>query len=145
MYDHIERRDTGPAWLDKTSAHYAPDVEAAEAKAQAAELRRQFARAAATGDANAVCPWAPLTTDWDAIKRQPIDQRTTTSLPKRAQTLAQLMFESLDYGSGPSMTEAMHLLLAAAHSTDTDLALLAGDLLDRMGAAFAEQNSGVAA
>lgn len=133
---NIERRESGPAHLDRTSAAYG-DNESAQAER---ELRAQFAKAADVGDANALCRWAPSVTDWDAAKRMPIDQRTTVSLPKRAQTMTELMTESLDYGDGPTMVEAMHLILAATKSSDTDLALLAGDLVERMGASFALHN-----
>ena len=136
----IERRESGQAWQDRSSGEYEGYVEAiAEAEA-AQNLRTEFAKAADAGDANALCSWAPHTTDWHSVKRMPIDQLTTARLPKRAQTLTELMIESLAYGDGPSMVEAMHLILAATKSSDTDLALLAGDLVERMGASFALQN-----
>lgn len=131
---NIERRDT--SGTDRASeAFFQDDSEYIER-----ELIASFEKAAAVGDANALCIWAERVTDWDVAKRVPIDQRTTVSLPKRVQTLAEVMVESLDYRDGPSMTEAMHLILAATKSSDTDLALLAGDLVERMGASFALHN-----
>ena len=136
----IERRESGHSWQDSSSGEYAGYVEATAAAEAEHALRANFAKAADVGDANALCSWAPFTTDWHSIKRMPIDQRTTVSLPRRAQTMTELMVESLDYGDGPSMVEAMHLILAATKSSDTDLALLAGDLVERMGASFALHN-----
>ena len=132
----IQRADTGPASQDRTSAAYF-DNESAYAER---EMRTGFAKAVEVGDANALCQWAGSVTDWDAAKRMPIDQKSATNLPKRAQTMTELMVESLDYGDGPSMVEAMHLILAATKSSDTDLAVLAGDLVERMGASFALHN-----
>jgi hypothetical protein len=123
---NIERIDSGPAYMDRASEQYGDT----ESERTEREIRTGFAMAAGKADANALCTWAPRTTDWDAAKRMPIDQRTT-----------EVMVESLDYGNGPTMTEAMQLILNATRSTDTDLALLAGDLVDRMGAAFARMNS----
>lgn len=135
----IERIESGPASQDRTAAAYFGNHETAYIEQ---ELRANFAKAADVGDANAVCSWAPFTTDWNAINRLPLEQRTAEvrAVAKRAQTLTELMVESLDYGDGPSMVEAMHLILAATKSSDTDLALLAGDLVERMGASFALHN-----
>lgn len=135
----IERIESGPASQDRTSAAYFGNPETAYVER---ELRANFAKAADVGDANAVCGWAPYTTDWNAINRLPLEKRTAEvrAVAKRCQTMAELMVESLDYGDGPSMVEAMHLILAATKSSDTDLALLAGDLVERMGASFALHN-----
>ena len=134
----IQRADTGPASQDRTSAAYF-DNESANAER---EIRTGFENAVELGDANALCSWAPVTTDWNAINRLPLEQRTASvrAVAKRAQTMAECMVESLDYNDGPSMVEAMHLILAATKSSDTDLAVLAGDLVERMGASFALHN-----
>lgn len=138
----IERRESGHSWQDSSSGEYAGYVEATAAAEDAQNLRTEFAKAAAAGDANALCSWAPFTTDWHSINRLPLEQRGAQirAVVKRAQTLTELMVESLEYGNGPSMVEAMHLILAATKSSDTDLALLAGDLVERMGASFALHN-----
>ena len=134
---NIQPIESGPAWADRASEQF-DGYQSANAEAQ---MTADFLQTAKRGDANALAPWAPLTTDWDAVKRTPVDQRTATRLPKRQQTIAECMTESLDYGNGPSMTEAMQLILAATRSTDTDLALLAGDLVERMARSFATQNT----
>jgi len=133
---NIERRDSGPSYMDRASEHYG-DTEAASRER---ELARQFAKAVAKGDANALCPWAPYITDWETIKRTPVDQRTATALPKRQQTLAELMDESIDYGRGPSLAEAMQLILNAASGSESTQQQ-ARDLLARMGDAFARMNA----
>ncbi len=61
--------------------------------------------------------------------------------PQRVQTLAECMSETLDYTSGPSTTELMQLVLNATRSTDTELALMAGELVDHMCATFARNNA----
>ncbi|MFP5467914.1 MAG: hypothetical protein ACLGG8_10375 [Gammaproteobacteria bacterium] len=132
---NIERRDT--SGTDRASEAFFHD----EGEHVERELRANFAKAADVGDANALCTWAERVTDWDVAKRVPIDQRTTVSLPKRAQTLAEVMNEVTDYGNGPSLTELMQLVLNATKSSDTDLALMAGDLVERMGAAYARAHS----
>jgi hypothetical protein len=134
---NIERRESGQASMDRTSEHFGDT----EAQRNEREIRDGFAMSAGKADANALCTWAPMVTDWDAAKRMPIDQRTAQHLPKRAQTLTEIMAESLDYSDGPTMVEAMQLILNATRSTDADLAQQAANLVDRMGAAFARMNS----
>lgn len=103
-------------------------------------LGARFLRLAGKADANALCDFAS-TTDWDAAKRQPIDQRTATSLPKRQQTLAEVMAESLDFASGPSLCEAMQLILNVAYGANlANAPAQARDLLGRMAAKWAEFN-----
>jgi hypothetical protein len=134
----IERRESGPATQDRTSEHFG-DVDAAYAER---ELTDAFMRSADAGDANALCTWAPRTTDWQAINRLPLEQRTaeTRAAAKRAQTMAECMVESMGYGDGPSMVEAMQLVLNAARCTDDALSAQARRLLERMGEAFAARN-----
>lgn len=138
----IERIESGHSWQDRSSGEYEGYCEGIAAAEAEHALRANFAKAADVGDANALCSWAPFTTDWNAINRLPLEKRTAEvrAVVKRAQTMTELMVESLDYGDGPSMVEAMHLILAATKSSDTDLALLAGDLVERMGASFALHN-----
>jgi hypothetical protein len=135
--DNVERRDSGTASQDRASEHFG-DTEAAHREN---EIRAGFAMAAGKADANALCDWAKQVTDWELAQRMPIDQRTVERLPKRMQTMTEVMYESLDYSTGPSITEAMQLILNACRSTDAELAQQAANLVDRMGAAFARMNS----
>lgn len=132
---HIERIDSGPAWQDKASVHSEAD------QTSYIEMQSGFAAAVRRGDANALAPWAPRVTDWAVVRSTPVDQRTVTNLPKRAQTMAECMAESLDYGDGPSLTEAMQLLINAAGCSDTALAQQARHLLGRMGTSYAFHNT----
>lgn len=136
--DNIERRETGPASQDRTSAAWFGDND--EAHAQRA-IEDGFAKAVELGDANALATWAGTVTDWDAARKLPTDQKALGNLPQRRQTMTECMSESLDYSTGPSMTEAMQLILNATRSTDAELAQMAANLVDRMGAAFARMNS----
>jgi hypothetical protein len=135
---NIERIESGPAHMDRTGAHFG-DQEAAYAER---EIRTGFDKAVTVGDANALCTWAPYTTDWQAINRLPLEQRTAEkrAAAKRAQTMAECMVESLDYGDGPSMVEAMQLVLNAARCTDDALSAQARRLLERMAESFAARN-----
>ena len=59
------------------------------------------------------------------------------------QTVGAVMAESLDYGNGPSMAEAMRLIAAAA--AGADVADMARSLLNRMADVFASHNAEAAA
>ena len=61
----------------------------------------------------------------------------------KLQTVGAVMAESLDYGNGPSMAEAMRLIAAAA--TGADVADMARSLLNRMADAYAHYNAEVEA
>lgn len=111
---------------------------------QAAEvaLGAKFLKLAGKADANAVCDFA-TTTDWDAVKRQPVDQRTATRLPQRHQTIAEVMTDALDYTDGPSLCEVMQLVLNVAHGSDlVNTQAQARELLGRMAAKWAHFNVG---
>jgi hypothetical protein len=137
MQANIERIESGPSYMDKASEQYGdPLTDYVEQ-----ELREGFAAACDNGDANALCSWAPKTTDWEAAKRVPIDQRTTKHLPKRVQSLHEVLSESLDYGNGPTMCEAMQLILNVANGCDESTQQQARNLLTRMGEAYARANS----
>ena len=60
---------------------------------------------------------------------------------RRLQTVGAVMAESLDYGNGPSMDDAMQLISAAA--TGVDVADMARSLLNRMADAYAYYNAEV--
>ena len=57
----------------------------------------------------------------------------------RLQAVGDVMAESLDYGNGPSMAEAMRLIAAAA--AGADVADMARSLLNRMADAYAHYNA----
>ena len=95
-----------------------------------------FKTACSKGDANALPCFAPMVTDWTAVKPPVIAGQI---LPRRTPTLSEVMAESLDYGDGPSMTEAMQLILNAANGMDVKAQ--AQGLIDRMATTWAKFNT----
>lgn len=125
------------------AAYYEPLYAAAEAQAKAErDMADDFLAACRKCDANALAAFAPMVNDWDAATRQP--RAAVAPMPKRVQTLAEVLEESLDYGSGPSKTELMQLLLNVAYSADlVNAPTQARALLSRMADTFATNNVGV--
>lgn len=112
----IERRESGPAWMDKTSDLFGPDVDAKQAEDARRELAHALDSAIAKGDANTLCSFATVT-DWDLVNRQPIDQRNAIRLPRRAQTLTEVLLEAVN-GYPEVETQLVQLLLNACRSSD---------------------------
>lgn len=134
--DNVERIDSGTASQDRASEHFG-DTEAADREN---DIRAAFAMAAGKADANALADWAPTVTDYE-LRRKLHLAHDAKFQPQRVQTMTECMSESLDYSTGPSMVEAMQLILNATRSTDAELAKMAANLVDRMGAAYARMNS----
>ena len=118
------------------SAYYEPRYAADEAQAKAErEADDAFMAACGRCDANALALFAPMVRDW-TFKVASVDKA-----PKRVQTLTEVMQESLDYPSGPSMTEAMQLLLNVAYGADlVNAPAQARRLIERMASTWAAQN-----
>jgi hypothetical protein len=113
--------------------------EAQEAQ-EAAEFAasREYLAACQKVDANAVATFAPMTTDWNEA-RGPCAMGSPR--PLRVQRLHEVMGESLDYSNGPSMVEAMQLILNVAYSANlVNAPAQARALLARMANAWASQN-----
>lgn len=104
--------------------------------AQLAEAERAMADAfeelAMKSDANAFAEFAPLVRDHDRAG-------------KRKQTMAEVMHDALDSSSGPSITEAMQLILNAAYGNLSPevVKAQARDLVERAGKAHARVNAEV--
>lgn len=94
-------------------------------------------------DANALATFAPMVTDWDAAKRKP--RLANEPMPKRVQTLAEVIDDATDYAAGPSKTELTQLLLNLAFGTECQavLAQQARQLLANAAHTFAIHNAGV--
>lgn len=109
-------------------------IHAYEAQAEEAErgMADDFAELAMKADANAFAQFAPLVRDYSS-------HRT------RVQTFAEVMAESLDYTSGPTMTEAMQLILNAAYGNLSPevVSAQARDMVERMGKAYARVHAEV--
>lgn len=118
--------------------------EASDAKVEAeADMAGDFLKACQKVDANALAPWAVTVPDDVARKALGLDW-SAKNLPQRQQALHEVMVESLDYPDGPTMSEAMQLLLNVAYSSDlVNAPQQARGLIERMGRSFAFHNSGV--
>lgn len=125
------------------AAYYEPLYAAAEAQSKAeSDMANDFLAACRKCDANAMADFAPMVNDWDASTRQP--RAAGTPMPKKFQTLAEVLEESLDYGSGPSKAELMQLLLNVAYSADVvNAPAQARALIERMAGTFATNNTGL--
>lgn len=118
------------------AAYYEPRYAADESQNKAeVQAAIDFMKACGKCDANALAGFAPMVRDWTQ-KCISIDKA-----PKRVQTLTEVMQESLDYQNGPSMTEAMQLLLNVAFNADiVNQPAQARALLGRMASTWAAQN-----
>ena len=116
---------------------YSDMLDADERRSRAEfEMAADFLRACGKADANAVATWAPQITDWKGPLYLAGDKYVH---PKRHQTLAECMGESLDYTDGPASIELYQLLLNAAAGADVQAQ--ANELLGRMAVVFAKFNA----
>jgi D-mannonate dehydratase len=136
---NIERIDSAPAHMAGFSSRddYLLTQQEAEDR-KFAETHRDLQRMIARGDANAVCNFAP-TVDW-VKTRTPV----SATSPKffRAMTVAEVLNEGLDCNGAPTTTELIQLVLNASRSTDIDLALHAGDLIDKLAVQWVNNMTG---
>ena len=117
---------------------YSDMLDADERRSRAEfEMAADFLRACGKADANAVVTWAPQITDWKGPLYLVGDKHV---LPKRYQTLAECMGESIDYTDGPASIELYQLLLNAAAGA-ADVQAQANELLGRMAVTFAKFNA----
>lgn len=72
--------------------------------------RAYFFAQAVRADANAVCTWASTIKDYGNTA----SVSSAEKLPRRYRTFSEIMFDTLDMGNGPSMSELMQMLLNAA-------------------------------
>jgi len=124
--------------------HYDALYEASDAQVEAeSDLAGDFLKACQKVDANSLAPWAGRVNDDEQRKALGLDW-SAKNLPQRQQALHEVMVESLDYPDGPTMCEAMQLLLNVAYSADlVNTPSMARGLIERMGRSFAFHNSGV--
>ena len=99
-------------------------------------MAADYLRACGNADANAVVTWAPQITDWDSPLLLAGDKYVR---PKRYQTLAECMGDTLYYTDGPASIELYQLLLNAAAGADVQAQ--ANELLGRMAVVFAKFNA----
>ena len=92
----------------------------------------EFVELAMKADANAFAEFAPLIRDHDRAG-------------KRKQTMAEVLHDALGFANGPSITEAMQLILNAAYGNLSPevVKAQARDLVERAGKAHARVNAEV--
>lgn len=119
------------------AAYYEPLYAAADSQANAERvLDEEFTAACAKGDANAIASFAPDVRDFYCRA-----MGIANTAPRRAQQLHEVMQESLDYPKGPSMSEAMQLILNAAYSPNLEATRdQAKRLIERMATTWASHN-----
>ena len=97
-------------------------------------LAAAFIKACAQRDVNAPATYAPMVRDYSAPKAEGYT-------PHRYQTQSEVMVDSLDYSTGPTMADAMQILMDVAYSADTvNAPAKARALISRMAEAFAKYN-----
>lgn len=99
-----------------------------------------FMKAAGRADASALATFAPKVTDWALCRDFSIvgKEATRPDRPMRHPLVAEVMTTALDYPRGPTMHEAMQLILNTAFGEDAAAAQAqARHLLGRMAATFA--------
>jgi len=99
-------------------------------------LIEEFETACQKADANAICLWSGHVVDWSQC---PSPISTNQPKPLRSQVLHEVMAESLDYADGPSMSEAMQLILNVANGMDCKD--MAQKLVNRMAQTYAKFNA----
>jgi hypothetical protein len=118
------------------------EEKAANQEAQAAlsnKLAGEFLAACRKADANGLCDFAPMVLDSPVY---PVPFLPGVIVPSRLQTLGEIMQDSLDFGTGPTTTELMQLVLNVAHGTDlVNAPAQARALLGRMAESFGNQNT----
>jgi putative protein kinase ArgK-like GTPase of G3E family len=122
------------------AAAYYDARDAQEALQEIAEASNagRFTDACRSMDANALAPWAPMVTDWNASRKP-----GAAPVAKRMQTLQECMSDALDLGTGPSTSEVMQLVLILAYSADShaNQARRARELVDSMARQWARHNT----
>lgn len=94
----------------------------------------EFIKAARAGRMQAPALFAPSTTDWLA------PPKADNTRYMRYQLVGEVLGDSLNYGMGPTLAEAMGLLCKVAYGGESQKEA-AQALLGRMALAFAQQNA----
>jgi hypothetical protein len=126
---NVEKRE--PYMIDGfTSDYERAATEGATVAEQEWALEQAFRAAVDVGDAYAIATWAPTITEY-----------AKQGAPERHQIVGEVVHDALDASGHSFDVEAAEILMAAAKSTDIDLALKAGDLLGRMAGRFGWSNA----
>lgn len=133
---NYEKHESAPAYMtgysSATDYGLSMKVRQQEADFVTYEL---FKHACEQFSATTVIPWSPTRTDWDAPSND------TASRPQRHYKLHEVMTDALDYSRGPSMADAMQIILNAQTSSDKEIARQAKALIHAMAKAWADFNT----
>ena len=143
---NLERIESAPRYAAGSASLYDHGLTLAEKlDREQADMRASFTAACHRADANALAPWAPMTADWSGVNlsSMPRSLGDAARMPKRQQTFAEVLGESLDFIGGPDLSEVLQLLLNVAHSSDTvNAPAQARALLARMADAYVNEHAG---
>lgn len=129
----MERADTAPAYMAGYSSATDYGLTLAQRQQEADfETYEAFKDACEDLPATAVLHWSPLRNDLDAPHTPGTDR------PQRHYQLHEVMSDSLDFRSGPQMSDAMQIVLNAAKSSDVNLAKQAKTLIHQMAVTWAK-------
>ena len=131
----IERQDSAPAHMAGYASATDYGISWTQRQAEADfETYESFKDLCAANNATALVDWAPLRNDYSAPSVDGVR-------PQRKNFLHEVMSESLDYASGPSMADAMQLILNATNSSDAAIAKQARALIHEMAKTWAKFNT----
>lgn len=143
---NLERIESAPRYAAGSASLYDHSLTLGEKlDREQADMRASFMAACCNADANALAPWAPMTADWSGVNlsNMPRGLGDAARMPKRQQTFAEVLGESLDFIGGPDLSEVLQLLLNVAHSSDTvNAPAQARALLARMADAYVNEHAG---
>ena len=111
-------------------------------RAEQAAVNSYLAACREFGDANRTVEFAPWVTDWEAVS---LPVSVGTLVPKRRQTLAEVMKASLDADEvGPTMCEAMQIIINLSNGKDLEQTRKqASALIQQMAETWARENVSV--
>ena len=143
---NLERIESAPRYAAGSASLYDHSLTLGEKlDREQADMRASFMAACRNADANALAPWAPTRNDWAGVgmSSMPRSLGDAARMPKRQQTFAEVLGESLDFTGGPDLSEVLQLLLNVAHSSDTvNAPAQARALLARMADAYVNEHTG---
>jgi hypothetical protein len=132
----IEKADSAPGYMAGASSADEYGLRWSERQAAAdAAATGYFLWACEKRDANAPAFWAPKVGDYSTPWREGVPQ------PQRIPALHEVLTDSLDYTTGPQMSEVMQILLNVAHGDAGKAPEQARVLLDRMASTWARYNA----
>ena len=104
------------------------------------EVAASFVRAIEAGEPDATPAWAGVVLDYDRARALGIPYADSRRMPTRANTVAEALYDALDYTKGPMLTDVVKVLSMAMKGTDPVVALAARQLVGRAAAKGAWHN-----